>query len=58
MDLPERPGPGPAAPRVVICHTLMGRGVPFLEARDKTHFIRVEEDEWARALDELEAGAG
>jgi transketolase len=50
--------PGPEAPRVVICDTLMGRGVPFLEARDKTHFIRVEEDEWARALDELRAGAG
>jgi len=24
--------------------------VPFLEAREKTHFIRVEPEEWDRAL--------
>ena len=44
------------APRVVVTRTLMGRGVPFLEQREKTHFIRVEEDEWERALGELDAG--
>ncbi len=38
------------APRIVICDTRMAKGVPFLEARDKTHFIRVEQEEWARAL--------
>ena len=43
-------------PRVLICDTLMGRGVPFLEARDKTHFIRVDPVEWSLALDALEAG--
>ena len=37
-------------PRVIICDTLMGKGVPFLEAREKTHFIRVEPEEWDRAL--------
>lgn len=37
-------------PRIVICDTKMAKGVPFLEARDKTHFIRVEQDEWIRAL--------
>jgi len=37
-------------PRVIICDTLMGKGVPFLEAREKTHFIRVEPEEWNRAL--------
>jgi transketolase len=40
-------------PRVILCHTLMGKGVPFLETRDKTHFIRVEPEEWDRALQEL-----
>lgn len=45
-----------AQPRVIICDTLMGRGVPFLEAREKTHFIRVEEAEWQLALDVLAEG--
>jgi transketolase len=40
-------------PRVIICDTLMGKGVKFLEERDKTHFIRVDADEWDRALHEL-----
>jgi transketolase len=37
-------------PRVILCDTLMGKGVPFLETREKTHFIRVEPEEWDRAL--------
>lgn len=37
-------------PRVIICDTLMGKGVPFLEQREKNHFIRVEADEWDKAL--------
>ena len=43
-------------PRVLICDTLMGRGVPFLEMREKTHFIRVDADEWGAALEQLDAG--
>jgi len=43
-------------PRVLICDTLMGRGVPFLEAREKAHFIRVDANEWTQALDALDAG--
>jgi transketolase len=43
-------------PRVIICDTLMGKGVPFLETREKTHFIRVDSHEWDVALAELEAG--
>lgn len=42
-------------PRVILCDTLMGKGVPFLEQREKTHFIRVEEREWQQALDILDA---
>ncbi len=37
-------------PRVIICDTLMGKGVGFLEARDKNHFIRVDVDEWDKAI--------
>jgi transketolase len=43
-------------PRIVICDTLMGKGVPFLEVREKTHFIRVDASEWSLALDALDAG--
>ncbi len=41
-------------PRVIVIDTLMGKGVPFLETRDKTHFIRVDPDEWDKALAILE----
>ena len=43
-------------PRMIICDTRMGCGVPFLEAREKNHFIRVEAEEWQLALQALEAG--
>jgi transketolase len=42
-------------PRMIVCDTRMGCGVPFLEAREKNHFIRVEEHEWQLALDALDA---
>lgn len=45
-----------AQPRVIICDTKMGKGVPFLETREKTHFIRVDEHEWDVALKNLEEG--
>lgn len=41
-------------PRVIILDTLMGKGVPFLEERDKNHFIRVADAEWQQALDMLQ----
>jgi len=42
-----------ARPRVIICDTKMGKGVSFLESREKTHFIRVDEHEWDDALNIL-----
>lgn len=42
-------------PRVILCDTLMGKGVPFLEAREKNHFIRVDPPEWQQALGVLDA---
>ena len=50
-----RSHPGPQ-PRVIICDTKMAKGVPFLEAREKSHFLRVEQDEWAQAIAALDAG--
>lgn len=44
-----RAHPGPQ-PRVILMDTLMGRGVPFLETREKNHFIRVDAAEWDTAI--------
>ena len=42
--------------RVIIFDTKMCKGVDFLENREITHFVRVEPDEWAKALAVLEKG--
>jgi transketolase len=42
-------------PRIIVADTLMGKGVAFLEQREKNHFIRVEPDEWQLALNALDA---
>jgi transketolase len=34
-----------ARPRIIVCDTRMGCGVPFLEEREKNHFIRVDAHE-------------
>jgi transketolase len=44
-----------AKPRVILLDTLMGKGVPFLEQREKNHFIRVDPPEWQHALAVLDA---
>ncbi|KJE35901.1 transketolase [Thalassospira sp. HJ] len=41
-------------PRVIIFDTTMCKGIKFLEEREITHFVRVEADEWAKALTVLE----
>ncbi len=41
-------------PRVILCDTLMGKGVPFLEQREKNHFIRVDPPEWQQAIEILD----
>lgn len=50
-----RDGPGDQ-PRALVCDTRPCRGVPFLEARPQRHFMRVEGQEWARAIELLDAG--
>jgi transketolase len=42
-------------PRMIICDTRMAKGVPFLEQREMTHFLRVDEGEWEKALAVLDA---
>lgn len=41
-------------PRVILFDTLMGKGVPFLESREKNHFIRVDPPEWQQAIEILD----
>jgi transketolase len=43
-------------PRIIICDTKMAKGVPFLEQRESNHFLRVEKDEWQKAIQILDAG--
>lgn len=43
-------------PRVIICNTKMCKGVDFLERRESNHFVRVEAEEWSKALAVLEEG--
>jgi transketolase len=43
-----------AKPRVILFNTLMGKGVPFLENREKNHFIRVDPPEWQKAIEILD----
>ncbi|WP_108660160.1 transketolase [Acuticoccus kandeliae] len=43
-------------PRAIIFDTRMCKGVPFLEEREITHFVRVDPDEWGKALAILEEG--
>ncbi len=42
-------------PRVIVCDTRMGKGVGFLEERERNHFLRVEPEEWSKALEILDA---
>lgn len=43
-------------PRMIICDTKMAKGVDFLEEREMNHFLRVDADEWQKALDVLDNG--
>ncbi|MCR3722008.1 MULTISPECIES: transketolase [Prauserella salsuginis group] len=40
-------------PRCLVVDTKLGKGVEFLENREKLHFMRVAPDEWAKAHQQL-----
>ena len=42
-------------PRVILFDTRMGSGVPFLEQREKNHFMNVAAAEWQHAIELLDA---
>jgi transketolase len=41
-------------PKVVVCDTLMGKGVPIIEQQPKAHFVRIEPQEWDLAVRQFE----
>ena len=45
-------------PKAIVLRTKPGKGIPTLEAREKAHFVRVDDDEWGAILRELEANRG
>lgn len=47
----------PTRPTVVICHTVKGKGVSFMEDQLAWHYKSADPDQLAAALAELEAGA-
>lgn len=46
---------GLPGPRVIILRTTPGSGVSTLEQRDRAHFVRVDDDEWLRLIEELDS---
>ena len=46
---------GGPQPRVILLDTKMGKGVPFLEDREKNHFMQVAASEWKQAIEVLDA---
>lgn len=43
-------------PHVIICDTVLGKGVPMLENREKLHFMKIAEEEWSLCKEQLTAG--
>ena len=41
-------------PKVLVCYTSMGKGVPVIEQRANAHFVRIEPEEWDAALQRLD----
>jgi transketolase len=42
-------------PVAMVCQTVLGKGVPSVEAYRNVHYIRAEDGFWARAIAELDA---
>ncbi len=41
-------------PKVLVCRTRLGCGVPLIMQRERAHFVRVADEEWAQAARQLE----
>lgn len=45
-------------PKAIVLRTLLGKGVPTIERREKAHFVRVDPGEWDALTAEFELVAG
>lgn len=41
-------------PKVLVCHTRLGAGVRLIMERERAHFVRIGDDEWATVAQQLE----
>ena len=46
----------PRKPKVIVCRTRLGFGVPLIMERERAHFVRVGDEEWSLAAAQLEEG--
>ena len=53
LDAARSPQMAPGKPRVIIAHTLKGKGVSFAEGDNTWHAGHLNEEQYRRALDEL-----
>jgi transketolase len=51
-----RARPKDGKPKAIIMRTVPGKGVPTLENRERKHFLRVADNEWALLSAELDGG--
>jgi transketolase len=45
-------------PKCIVQRTTPGAGVPTIMARDRAHFVRIDNSEWTALIDELERENG
>lgn len=45
-------------PKCIVQRTIPGSGVPTIMARDRAHFVRIDDSEWTVLIDELERENG
>jgi transketolase len=50
-----RPAASDGAPRLVVAHTVFGKGVSYMERQIKWHYAPMSDDEYRRAMEELDA---
>ena len=53
LEAARRPEPAPGKPRLVIAHTVKGKGVSFMEASDGWHAGHLTADQYQAALAEV-----
>jgi transketolase len=53
LDLARPPEIALGKPRVILAHTVKGRGVPFMEANDAWHAGHLTKEQYEAAMQEV-----